>query len=99
MYAVKKLSNSEFEVTNMKDDPITYSINKNTRGNYSCDCRGFYNQKDKTQHKHCLMVQALEELEEFDSMVLDADWKVVEAYSIDDAFSEIKSFFDEVITE
>jgi hypothetical protein len=97
MYAVKKLSNKSFAVTNLEDEPKTYNVTKSTKGYYSCDCMGYARQKDKTQHKHCLMVKALEELEDFDSMVLDEDWKVVSAYSMKEALDQLESFMDEVI--
>jgi hypothetical protein len=97
MYAVKKITNSDFQVTNLQDDPITYNVTKNNRGHYSCDCRGFYVQKDKTQHKHCLMVKALEEMEDYDSFVIDKDWKVVDAFSYKEMLDQFETFMDEVI--
>lgn len=99
MYAVKKLTPQEFEVTNLQDNPITYKVTKSTKGNYSCDCRGYYMQKDKTQHKHCLMAQALEDMEDYDSFVIDKDWKVVEAYSISEMLDQIETFMKEVVKD
>lgn len=98
MYAVKKLSNSNFEVVNMKDDPKVYTVNKSTKGHYQCDCMGFARQKNKLEHKHCLMVQVLEDLE-YDSLVLDTDkeWKIVSAYTMQDALKEVESFIDGIL--
>lgn len=97
MYAVKKLTDRSFEVTNLEDHPKTYNVTKSLKGYYSCDCMGYSRQKDKTQHKHCLMVQALEELEEFDSMLLDENWKVIEAHSMSEALYQLESFMDELV--
>lgn len=97
MYAVKKLTGSSFEVTNLIDHPKSYTVSKNALGHYSCDCMGFARQKDKTQHKHCLMVKALEELQDFDSMLLDEDWRVVEAHSMNDAIEQLESFMQDVL--
>ncbi len=97
MYAVKKLSDVTFEVTNLEDHPKTYTVSKSTSGVYACDCMGFPRQKDKTQHKHCLMVKALEELQDFDSMVLDENWKVVEAHSMSEALEQMENFMQEII--
>ena len=97
MYAVKKLTPRSFEVTNLEDHPKTYNVTKSVKGYYACDCMGYSRQKDKTQHKHCLMVKALEELEEFDSMLLDDDWKVVQAHSMKDALDQLEAFMSEVV--
>ena len=43
------------------------------------------------------MVKALEELQEFDSIVIDESWKVVEAYSMEEALSQLESFMDEIV--
>ena len=97
MYAIKKLNTQDFQVTNLEDHPKTYNVLKSKAGYYSCDCMGYARQKDKRKHKHCLMVKALEELQEFDSIVIDESWKVVEAYSMEEALSQLESFMDEIV--
>ena len=97
MYAVKKITDLSFQVTNLKNDPITYNVTKSQRGLYECDCRGFSVQKDKTQHKHCLMVQALEEMEDYDSFVIDKDWKVIDAYSYKEMLDQFETFIEEIV--
>lgn len=97
MYAVKKLSNSIFEVTNLEDEPKTYKVTKSRKGYYSCNCMGYHRQKDKTQHKHCLMVKALEEMEDYDSMLMDSDWKVLQVHSMNEAIEEMESFMTEIV--
>jgi hypothetical protein len=97
MYAVKKLTQFNFEVVNLKDDtPIVYQVSKSKKGHYSCNCMGYSRQKDKTQHKHCLMVKALEEMQHFDSILLDSDWKVLQAHSMNEALAEMETFISEI---
>ena len=98
MYAVKKLNKSNFEVVNILEEPKTYKVSKNTQGHYQCDCMGFARQKNKLEHKHCLMVQVLEDLD-YDSFVLDTDreWKIVSAHTMQDAIDSIESFIDRLM--
>lgn len=95
MYSVKKLSNTNYQVTNLHDDPKMYTVTKSNKGYYSCDCMGFSRQKDKTQHKHCLMVKALEDMEDFNWIMLDSDWKVVNSHS--EILDQLESFMDEIV--
>ena len=94
MYSVKKLNSTSYEVTNLKEDPKTYNVTKSNKGYYSCDCMGFYRQKNKTEHKHCLMVKALEEMQDFDWVLLDSEWRVVNSHS--EILDQLESFMDEV---
>lgn len=95
MYSVKKLSNSNYQVTNLNDDPKMYTVTKSSKGHYSCDCMGFSRQKDKTQHKHCLMVKALEDMQDFNWIMLDSDWRVVNSHS--EILEQLESFMDEIV--
>ena len=48
-----------YEIANFVDggkEPHSIYKVKYSRG-YSCDCPGYWRQKDKTQHKHCLIVK------------------------------------------
>lgn len=97
MYGVKKITATEFQVTNLKDDPITYNVTRNRNGHYSCDCRGYAVQKDKTQHKHCLMAKALVDMEDYDSFVIDENWKVIDAYSYKEMLDQFETFIEEIV--
>jgi hypothetical protein len=95
VYSVKKLSNTNYQVTNLNDDPKMYTVVKSSKGHYSCDCMGFSRQKDKTQHKHCLMVKALEDMQDFNWIMLDSDWRVVNSHS--EILDQLESFMDEIV--
>jgi hypothetical protein len=56
---------------------------------------GFSRQKDKTQHKHCLMVKALEDMQDFNWIMLDSDWRVVNSHS--EILEQLESFMDEIV--
>jgi hypothetical protein len=56
---------------------------------------GFSRQKDKTQHKHCLMVKALEDMQDFNWIMLDSDWRVVNSHS--EILDQLESFMDEIV--
>ena len=92
MYSVKKLDSALFSVTNM-ENYNTYTVTKNNN-KYTCDCMGFGRQHDKSQHKHCLMVKALEEMEDYDSFLLDDNNVVIDAHSI---IEELDYFVEEVM--
>lgn len=65
IYIVRKIKPNIYEIATFVDGKFhsVYTV-KYSRG-YSCDCPGYWRQKDKTQHKHCLIVKFwVENLEE-----------------------------------
>ncbi len=59
LYVVRESTTNIYEIANFVDgekEPHSVYKVKYSRG-YSCDCLGYWRQKDKTQHKHCLIVK------------------------------------------
>jgi len=58
-YTVREIKPGIYEIANFVDgnkEPHSVYKVKYSRG-YLCDCPGYWRQKDKTQHKHCLIVK------------------------------------------
>lgn len=57
-YIPRIISKDKYEIASFKDSKEPYGVYTVLKRNYfSCDCIGFYRQKDKTQHKHCNIVE------------------------------------------
>jgi len=59
-YVIKEVRKNTFDVTSFEDDEPgdAYQVSYNPARNYwHCDCRGFFMQKVKSEHKHIRMAQ------------------------------------------
>ncbi len=57
-YIPKVISKDKYEIASFKDSKEPYGVYiVLKRNNFSCDCMGFFRQKDKTQHKHCKVIK------------------------------------------
>lgn len=59
-YTVREVKPDIYEVTNFidgrKEPHSVYNVRKTPRS-YTCDCPGFWRQRNKDEHKHCLIVK------------------------------------------
>lgn len=65
-YQVRKLSSDVYQISSFGDyaEPIGVYEVRVTNRSISCNCPGYYRQRDKIEHKHCKIVQYWIELGE-----------------------------------
>lgn len=60
LYIVREVKPDIYEIANFVDgtkEPYSiYNVRRTTKS-YSCDCPGFWRQKNKPDHKHCRIVK------------------------------------------
>lgn len=67
IYLINQVEEGKYSIANFgpyKEPEGVYYVRRSSKGYYSCDCRGYRVQDDKTKHKHCRLVKFwLENLE------------------------------------
>lgn len=61
MYAVRKIKEGSYEIANFSNCSVepksVYTVSNSRQNNLECDCIGWYRQKDKLAHEHCIVVR------------------------------------------